>query len=245
MLLSKHLALQHRRRPLRVRRVTFLPHIRSIHAGLLRMTSGLESLCPLAQQAVASYAVRVPRTGNLPAASLGFRVAPDNLAVRLGVPVIKASIGTCTRPVTSWFAFAPQLRASVNDAPRHARRTKRNTVETIGSPQCAGMSNSRSKSQWEPTLLKSVRLEHVEDKVMAGVVPLRSGIVIRPLAIVDRNLHLGWIAIIETIGAAVVLVSPEVLWIINVRIVLETIVISLTIRSSPHPTVGLLRLLSV
>lgn len=80
---------------------------------------------------------------------------------------------------------------------------------------------------------------------MAGVVPLRSGIVIRPLAIVDRNLHLGWIAIIETIGAAVVLVSPEVLWIINVRIVLETIVISLTIRSSPHPTVGLLRLLSV
>lgn len=67
-LLSKQLALQHRHRSLRVRRATFLPYLRRIYAGLLRMTSGFESHCPLAQQAVASYAVRVPRTGSLPAA---------------------------------------------------------------------------------------------------------------------------------------------------------------------------------
>ena len=119
-LLSKRLAWQHRHRSLRVRRVTFLPHIRRIYDSSLRMTSGFESHCPLAQQAVASYAVRVTRTGSLPAASFRFRVAPDTLAVRLGVPDIKASVGTCARPATSWFAFAPQLRASVNDAPRHA-----------------------------------------------------------------------------------------------------------------------------
>lgn len=125
--LSGQLARKHRRRSLRVRRVTFLPDqrfasvpVRRIYAGLLRMTLGFESHCPLAQQAVASYVVRVPRTGSLPSASFRFRVAPDTLAVRLGVPVIKASVGTCTRPVTSWFAFASQLRASVNDAPRHA-----------------------------------------------------------------------------------------------------------------------------
>lgn len=123
--LSRQLArasnsLRYRRRSLRVRRVTFLPYVRCIYVDLLRMTSGFESLGPLAQQVAASYTVRVPRTGSLPAASFRFRVAPDTLAVRLGVPVIKASIGPHTRLVTSWFAFAYQLKASVNDASRHA-----------------------------------------------------------------------------------------------------------------------------
>ena len=36
-------------RSLRVRRVTFPPHIRCIYADWFRMTSGFESLCPLAQ----------------------------------------------------------------------------------------------------------------------------------------------------------------------------------------------------
>ncbi len=95
---------------------TYPPHIRR----LIPNDIGLRVFWPSRPSIVALYAVRVPRTGNLPAASFGFRVTPDTLAVRLGVPVIKASIGTCTRQVTSWFAFAPQLRASVSDAPRHA-----------------------------------------------------------------------------------------------------------------------------
>ena len=100
-------------RSLRVRRVTFLPHIRRIYDSSLRMTLGFESFGPLAQRVTASYAIRVPRTGSLPAASFRFWVAPDTLAVRLGVPVIKASIGTCTRQATSWVAFAYQFKASV------------------------------------------------------------------------------------------------------------------------------------
>lgn len=41
----------------------------------------------------ASHAIRVPRVGSLPAASFRLRLAADALAVRLGVPVIKASKG--------------------------------------------------------------------------------------------------------------------------------------------------------
>ena len=74
------------------------------------MTLGFESLCPLAHRGDASYAVRVPRAGSLPSASFRFRLAADTLAVWLGVPVIKASTGTCTRPVNSRFAFAPRLQ---------------------------------------------------------------------------------------------------------------------------------------
>ncbi len=117
-------------RSLRVRRVTFLPHIRRIYDSSLRMTLGFESFGPLAQQATASYAIRVPRTGSLPSASFRFWVAPDTLAVRLGVPVIKASIGTRTRQVTSWFAFACQLKTPVKtlrvmpDAPKEATLLK-------------------------------------------------------------------------------------------------------------------------
>src|SRR5690606_14319934 len=64
-------------------------------------------------RAVASYAIRVPRVGSLPSASFRFRLAADTLAVRLGVPVIKASTGTCTRPATTRFAFAYRLQRQV------------------------------------------------------------------------------------------------------------------------------------
>jgi len=50
------------------------------YAGSLRMTSGFESMRPLAQRIDASYAVRVPRTRSLPAASFRFRLAADTLA---------------------------------------------------------------------------------------------------------------------------------------------------------------------
>jgi hypothetical protein len=108
------------RRSLRVRRVTFLPYTRRIYVGPVRMTSGFESLCPLAHQADASYAVRVPRAGSLPTASFRFHLTVDTLAVRLGVPVIKASTGTSTRQVTSRFALATRSAASGHDAARHA-----------------------------------------------------------------------------------------------------------------------------
>jgi hypothetical protein len=99
-------------RSLRVRRVTFLPYTRRIYAATVRMTSGFESIGPLAHRSDALYAIHVLRARSLPAASFGLRLAADALAFRLGVPVIKVSTGTFTRPVTSRFAFAPRLTAS-------------------------------------------------------------------------------------------------------------------------------------
>ena len=107
-------------RSLRVRRVTFLPHTRRIYAAPVRMTWGFESIGPLAHQDDASYAVRVPRAGSLPAFTLPpwsrspfrFRLTTDTLAVRLEVPAIKASTRTFTRQVTSWVAFANRLSSA-------------------------------------------------------------------------------------------------------------------------------------
>jgi len=107
-------------RSLRVRRVTFLPHTRRIYAGLVRMTSGFESIGPLAHRCDASYAIHVLRARSLPSTSFRLPLAEDALAVRLGVPVIKVSTGTFTRPVNSRFAFACRLTASVMTLSRHA-----------------------------------------------------------------------------------------------------------------------------
>jgi len=107
-------------RPLRVRRVTFLPYTRRIYAATVRMTSGFESIGPLAHRCDASYAIHVLRARSLPAASFGPHLAVDALAFRLGVPVIKVSTGTLTRPVNSRFAFARRLTASVMTLSRHA-----------------------------------------------------------------------------------------------------------------------------
>jgi hypothetical protein len=47
----------------------FAPHTRRIYAHAIRVASGFESVGPLAHHADASYAVRVPRAGALPAAA--------------------------------------------------------------------------------------------------------------------------------------------------------------------------------
>jgi hypothetical protein len=104
------------------------PHIRR----LLPDDIGLRVFAPSRPGAVASYAVRVPRTGSLLAASFRFRLAADTLAVRLGVPVIRASAGTFIRPVTSWFAFARQLPSVSYDADAscltHAKKNRPSTL---------------------------------------------------------------------------------------------------------------------
>ncbi len=107
-------------RPLRVRRVTFLPYTRRIYVATVRMTSGFESICPLAHRFDASYAIHVLRARSLPAASFGLRLATDALAFRLGVPVIKVSTGALTRPVTSRASFRSPVDSVRYDAARHA-----------------------------------------------------------------------------------------------------------------------------
>jgi hypothetical protein len=96
--------------------VTFLPYTRRIYAATVRMTSGFESICPLAHRCDASYAIHVLRAGSLPAASFGLRLAADALAFRLGVPVIKVSIGTFTQPVTSRDSFRLPVGSVMPDA---------------------------------------------------------------------------------------------------------------------------------
>ena len=85
--------------------MTFLPYTRRIYAETVRMTLGFESIGPLAHRFDALYAIHVLRARSLPAASFGLRLAADALAFRLGVPVIKVSTGTLTRPVTSRASF--------------------------------------------------------------------------------------------------------------------------------------------
>lgn len=53
------------------------------------MTSGFESIGPLAQEMTASSEVRGPQTGNLPDSSFRFHFAMDTYAVQLGVPVMQ------------------------------------------------------------------------------------------------------------------------------------------------------------
>jgi hypothetical protein len=57
------------------------------------MTIGLRVAMPPRPGAVASYALRVPRAGGLPAASFRPRLAAAALAVRLTVPVIRVRRG--------------------------------------------------------------------------------------------------------------------------------------------------------
>ena len=76
----------------RVRRVTFAPrppHLRSSVPD----DFGLRIPTLPRPQTIASYAVRVPRTGVLPTASFRPHLAVGTLAVRLEVPVIMVSRG--------------------------------------------------------------------------------------------------------------------------------------------------------
>jgi hypothetical protein len=77
--LSTPLASRQMDRSPRVRRVTFAPYTRRIYARPIRVASGFGSLCPLAHQTDASYAVRVPRAGALPAAAFPRHLAMTRL----------------------------------------------------------------------------------------------------------------------------------------------------------------------
>jgi hypothetical protein len=73
--------------------LTFSPHTRRIYPRVFRMAIGLWILLPPRPDAVASYALRVPRAGNLLTASSGPRLTAAALAVRLTVPVIRVRKG--------------------------------------------------------------------------------------------------------------------------------------------------------
>jgi hypothetical protein len=46
-------------------------------------------------------------------------------------------------------------------------------------------------------------------------------VIVVPATVIDRNPHFGWVTVVETVGAAVILVSPVILRVVNVRVVVE------------------------
>jgi len=74
--------------------------------------------------------------------------------------------------------------------------------------------------------------------MVTKVVPARAWVVVVPLLVVNRNSHFGRIAMVKAIGAAVVVVAPIVLWVSDVRIVVEAVQIFGTLLA-PSCSVGL------
>ena len=79
----------------------------------------------------------------------------------------------------------------------------------------------------------SVRLEHVENEVVAPVVAVIAGVIVLPLFVVNGDLHFGWITVVHAIAAAIVFVAPKVLWVVDVRIVIEPVVVATAGGSTP------------
>ena len=77
---------QSRRSP-RVMRKNLHAYDRRIYVQDFRVSIGLDVNCLLIPTCVASYAIPVRRSSVLPAASFGFHLAVDTLAVRLAVPL--------------------------------------------------------------------------------------------------------------------------------------------------------------
>jgi hypothetical protein len=88
-------------------------------------------------------------------------------------------------------------------------------------------------------------LKHVEHELVPAVVSAALRILIVPLAIVNRNPHFGRIAIVHVFGTSVVVLSPEVLGIIDVGIVIKTFHIARAGLAAPHPAIGALLGLSL
>ncbi len=84
-------------------------------------------------------------------------------------------------------------------------------------------------------------LKHVQDEVVAAVEATIAGIVVVPLFVVDRDSHFLRVAVVQAIATAVVLLAPEILWVVHVGIVIEAIPI--TSRGLPAPGLAVSTLL--
>ena len=62
---------------------------------------------------------------------------------------------------------------------------------------------------------------------------MRSRVVVFPLAVVDGDLHFGWIAVVEAIGAAIVLAAVEVLRVVDVGVMLEAGEVAGSVAATP------------
>ena len=67
-------------------------------------------------------------------------------------------------------------------------------------------------------------------------------VVVVPLFVVDRDSHLWRITVVQAISTAVVLVAPEILRVVHVRIVVKAVPVLCVVRRAPCAAVSLLRL---
>lgn len=98
--------------------------------------------------------------------------------------------------------------------------------------------DQRSTKAPNTTCRQHVRLEYVQDKVVALMEAATAGIVIVPLLVVDRNSHFGWVSMVHAITAAKVLLAVEILRVVHIRVVVEAIPVAGTRLSAPRLTVG-------
>src|SRR3954470_23546248 len=84
------------------------------------------------------------------------------------------------------------------------------------------------------------RLEDVEDEVGTSVIRARRRVIAEPMGVVNRDSHLGRVAVVQAICTAEVLIAPEVLRVVHVRIVIEPIPIERVVCVAPSAAVSLL-----
>ena len=73
---------------------------------------------------------------------------------------------------------------------------------------------------------------------MSRVKPAAARVIVVPLLVVDGNPHLRRIPVIQAIAAAEVFLPPEILWVIDVRIVVKPIPVAEIGLSTPSAAVG-------
>src|SRR3954454_17906678 len=83
------------------------------------------------------------------------------------------------------------------------------------------------------------RLEDVEDEVGTSVIRAWRRVIAEPMAVVNRNSHLGRIPVVQAIRAAEIFVTPEVLRVIHVRVVIETVPIERVVAVAPSAAIRL------
>ena len=76
--------------------------------------------------------------------------------------------------------------------------------------------------------------------MMPGVESSITRIVVVPLLVVDRDSHFRRVAVVETIVATKVLLAVEILWVVNIGIVVKTIPVAEIGLSSPCSAVRFL-----
>ena len=130
-------------------------------------------------------------------------------------------------------------RISSRHTPCAVHSGTRRVPATLKSTAKAGMPEPEIDNPDVP--FSDAELENVELEVRPLVVAPRLGIVVLPVEVIDRDLHFRRIAVVEVVGAAVIVRAPEVLRVVDVGIVVEAVPVLGGVALAPLLAEGLLR----